>query len=151
MKESAGILAFRNRGGVFEFFLVHPGGPFFVHKDRGWWSIPKGELLDNEEPLKAAVREFEEETGATITGTFLPLGTIKQKGGKIIHGWAVEFDLDPVTIVSNTFELQWPPKSGKMMSFPEIDKAAWFDLATAQQMINEKQAEFLWRAMASLV
>jgi predicted NUDIX family NTP pyrophosphohydrolase len=123
--------------------LVHPGGPFWTKKDLGAWSIPKGEFQEGEDPLEAAQREFEEETGFPISGQFIHLSSLKQKSGKIIHAWAVEGDIDPVEIKSNTFELEWPPKSGKMKEFPEIDKAEWFTAPLAKQKINAGQVPFL--------
>lgn len=142
-KQSAGILLYRKNGGTFQVFLVHPGGPFFMNKDDGSWSIPKGEFLDDEDPLEAAKREFEEETGKVITGKFIPLNPITQKGGKTVLAWAVEGDIDPAIIKSNHFEIEWPPRSGKQKSFPEIDRAAWFDLDIAKIKINTAQADFI--------
>lgn len=139
---SAGILLFRRNRGL-EVLLVHPGGPFFARKDAGAWSIPKGEYDDSEDALAAAVREFAEETGHSVTGDFIPLSAIRQKGGKEVLAWAVEGDIDPETIVSNTFEIEWPPRSGKRRQFPEIDRAGWFDLPTAREKINERQRGFL--------
>lgn len=150
MKQSAGILLYRKADNVLQVFLVHPGGPFFKNKDAGAWSIPKGEFRDDEEPLVAAKREFEEETGQAVSGGFIPLGSVKLKSGKIVHAWAVEGDIDHETIVSNTFEIEWPPRSGKRMMVPEIDRAGWFDLTFARQKINEAQAKFIDR-LASLV
>ncbi|TDE16872.1 NUDIX domain-containing protein [Dyadobacter psychrotolerans] len=143
MKQSAGILLFRNRGSEAEVFLVHPGGPFFARKDAGWWTVPKGEFGEPELPLQAAIREFEEETGLKLSGEFLPLAPIVQKAGKKVYCWAIEGNMDASVIVSNTFEMEWPPKSGKTKSFPEIDKAAWFDLETAKRMIMAAQISFL--------
>lgn len=143
MKQSAGILLFRHWQDQPEFFLVHPGGPFFAKKDAGWWTIPKGELLPEEAPLESAIREFEEETGYRPSGDFLPLQAIRQKGGKQVLCWAVAGDLDPAAIVSNTFKLQWPPRSGKMQVFPEIDRAGWFAYDAAKARINEQQTAFL--------
>lgn len=142
-KQSAGILLYRKNGGTFQVFLVHPGGPFFMNKDDGSWSIPKGEFLNDEDPLEAAKREFEEETGKVITGKFIPLNPITQKGGKTVLAWAVEGDIDPAIIKSNHFEIEWPPRSGKQKSFPEIDRAAWFDLDIAKIKINAAQADFI--------
>ncbi|MBS1521731.1 MAG: NUDIX domain-containing protein [Bacteroidetes bacterium] len=139
-KQSAGILLYRVVGSQLQAFLVHPGGPFFKNKDDGSWSIPKGEFDDDEDPLDAAKREFLEETGQSINGIFIQLTPIQQKGGKTVHAWAVKGDIDPETIVSNTFEIEWPPRSGKKQSFPEIDRAAWFDLDTAKVKINAAQA-----------
>jgi len=139
-KQSAGILLYRFSNGQPQIFLVHPGGPFFRNKDNGAWSIPKGEFLDDEDALAAARREFEEETGQTIEGNFIALDPIIQKGGKKVYAWAVEGDIDPETISSNVFEMEWPPRSGKKQTFPEVDRAAWFDTDTAQIKINAAQA-----------
>jgi predicted NUDIX family NTP pyrophosphohydrolase len=138
-KQSAGILLYRFINQQLQVFLVHPGGPFFSNKEDGIWSIPKGEFLDDEDALAAAKREFLEEPGQGINGKFIPLGSITQKGGKKVYAWAVEGDIDHETIVSNTFEMEWPPRSGKKQSFPEIDKAAWFDVETAKIKINAAQ------------
>lgn len=138
--QSAGILLYRNINRQIEFFLVHPGGPFFKNKDDGYWSIPKGEFLTDEEPLAAAKREFEEETGTPVNADkFIKLSPIKQKNGKIVHAWAAEGEIDADVIVSNTFEIEWPPRSGKMASFPEIDRAGWFNINDAQIKINAAQ------------
>lgn len=142
-KISAGLLLYRLRNGVLEFLLVHPGGPFWKNKDAGAWTIPKGELGDNEEPLAAAVREFEEELGFKPIGSFLELTPIKQKGGKIVHAWAVEGDCDPAQIKSNTFTMEWPPNSGKKMEFPEVDRAEFFKLEDAKEKINQAQIPLL--------
>lgn len=145
-KHSAGLLLHRTRDGVGEVFLVHPGGPFWARKDDGAWSIPKGEFAADEEPLAAAQRELKEETGFTVPGPFTPLGTVKLRGGKIVHAFAaLAPDLDPTRIVSNTFQLEWPPRSGKQATFPEVDRAAWFDVATAAVKINAGQKELLTR------
>ena len=143
MKQSAGILLFRRKDQQLEFFLVHPGGPFFAKKDLGFWTVPKGELNEGEEALTAAIREFKEETGESLTGDFIELTPIVQKGGKKVLCWAVEGELDPSTIVSNTFEIEWPPRSGKRQSFAEIDKAQWFAYSDAVKYINEKQIALL--------
>jgi predicted NUDIX family NTP pyrophosphohydrolase len=143
MKQSAGILLYRKSADDIEFFLIHPGGPFYRKKEEGWWSIPKGELLSDEDPLDAAIREFEEETGYKPSGTFTELAPIVQKGGKKVYCWANEGNIDAATIVSNTFEMEWPPKSGKYASFPEVDKAGWFNFNDAKLLINERQAAFL--------
>lgn len=143
MKVSAGILMFRKRKKKIQFLLVHPGGPYFIKKHEGAWSIPKGEFLADEEPLATAIREFEEETGYKPSGNFIELNPVTQKGGKKILCWAVEDDLNHEHIVSNTFEIEWPPRSGKMKSFPEIDKAGWFDGDEAMRLINEKQIPLL--------
>ena len=139
-KQSAGILLYRKVDDQLQVFLVHPGGPFFVNKDNGSWSVPKGEFLDDEDPLAAAKREFLEEIGTAIDGEFIALAPIKQKSGKKVFAWAIEGDIDHETIVSNLFEIEWPPRSGKLKTFPEIDKAAWFDIETAKTKINEAQA-----------
>ncbi|AWH86976.1 NUDIX hydrolase [Flavobacterium album] len=143
MKQSAGILLYRMNDGEIQFFLVHPGGPFFAKKNEGWWTIPKGELLQNELPLDAAVREFEEETGYSPKGPFTELQSITQKGGKKVLCWAAKGDLDDGTITSNTFEMEWPPKSGRKQIYPEVDKAGWFAIEEAKILINERQAAFL--------
>lgn len=142
-KQSAGILLYRKQGKEPEVLLAHPGGPFWARKDVGSWSIPKGEYLDGEEPLAAAIREFEEETGYRPSGYFMQLRSIRQKGHKTVHCWAVEGNLDADRIKSNTFEIEWPPRSGKTKAFPEIDRAAWFTIAAAREKINEKQAAFI--------
>jgi predicted NUDIX family NTP pyrophosphohydrolase len=142
IKQSAGLLVYRETDAGVEIFLVHPGGPFFAKKDDGVWSIPKGEF-DDEDPLTAARREFEEETGQKIAGDFFALTPIKQKGGKIVYAWAVEADIDADAIDSNTFEMEWPPRSGKTARFPEIDRAAWFNPATAKQKINHAKAALI--------
>jgi predicted NUDIX family NTP pyrophosphohydrolase len=135
LKQSAGILLYRMTDKQPQVFLVHPGGPFFRKKDEGAWSVPKGEYVDGEEPLSAAQREFEEETGQTIKGNFIKLQPVKQKSGKVVQAWAVEGDIDHDAIKSNLFEIEWPPKSGKRVSFPEIDRAGWFTIEIAKQKI----------------
>jgi predicted NUDIX family NTP pyrophosphohydrolase len=142
-KQSAGILLYQLKENELQFFLVHPGGPFWKNKDDGAWSVPKGEFNEDEDALTAARREFEEETGKAIDGHFIRLNPIKQKSGKTVQAWAVEGDIDEHRIISNTFMLEWPPKSGKMMMVPEIDKAAWFDTETAKQKINPAQAALI--------
>jgi predicted NUDIX family NTP pyrophosphohydrolase len=142
-KQSAGILLHRMAAKKLEVFLVHPGGPFWKNKDIGAWTIPKGEFEGDETALDAAVREFREETGHVLAGPFHPLEPIRQKGGKKVFAWATSGNLDPATIVSNTFEMEWPPRSGRMTSFPEINKGAWFDVETALQIINPAQAALL--------
>ncbi|MEO3403458.1 NUDIX domain-containing protein [Mucilaginibacter sp. CAU 1740] len=142
-KQSAGILLYRKTGEDLQVFLVHPGGPFFKNKDDGAWSIPKGEYEADEDPLDAAKREFEEETGKAIDGDFIALSPIKQKGGKIVLAWAVAGDIDPKNITSNTFEIEWPPRSGKKQAFAEVDRADWFDIATAKIKINAAQIALL--------
>jgi predicted NUDIX family NTP pyrophosphohydrolase len=140
---SAGILLYRIKSGVGKVFLVHPGGPFFRNKDKGWWTVPKGELHGEEEPLDAAVREFQEETGYLPRGDFKILKPVVQKGGKVVHCWAVPGDLDPLKMTCNTFPLEWPPKSGKIVNFPEVDKGAWFSFNDARMFINERQRAFV--------
>ena len=148
MKESSGILVFKRTGMALEFFLVHPGGPFFVNKDEGFWTIPKGLIEDGEDHLASAKREFLEETGFKLSGDFIDLGFVVQKGGKRVHCFAVASDLDPGLMVSNTFELEWPPRSGKRASFPEVDRGAWFGFKEALAKINSAQAELIARLVA---
>lgn len=143
MKQSAGILLFRKKNELIEFFLVHPGGPFFAKKDLGFWTVPKGELNEGEDALTAAIREFKEETGQSLTGNFIELTPIVQKGGKKVLCWAFEGDFQPSAVVSNTFEIEWPPRSGKKQSFAEIDRAGWFGYSDAITHINEKQIALL--------
>jgi predicted NUDIX family NTP pyrophosphohydrolase len=140
---SAGLLMFRIHDGEVEVLLAHPGGPFFKNKDDGAWSIPKGEIDEGEDLLDAAQREFEEETGVKPSGPFIPLTPIKQKGGKIVHAWAFKGDCDPRATVSNTFTMEWPPRSGKMMEFPEIDRTEFFDLMAAKVKIKAGQEAFI--------
>jgi predicted NUDIX family NTP pyrophosphohydrolase len=142
-KQSAGILLFRTTGNQLQVFLVHPGGPFFKNKDAGAWSIPKGEFLDDEDPLIAAKREFKEETGQAIDGNFIPLNPVILKSGKKVYAWAVEGEIDHETITSNLFEIEWPPKSGKKQSFPEVDRADWFNIDEAKMKINAAQSAFI--------
>jgi len=146
--KSAGILAFRITTGQLEVLLVHPGGPFWRNKDLGAWSIPKGEYGMGDDPEAAARREFREELGIEMTEALRPLGDIKQKGGKIVTAFAVETEIDAGTITSNTFEIEWPPRSGRRQTFPEVDRAAWFDLAAARTKINEAQRILLDRLAA---
>lgn len=148
-KTSAGILMYRLANGQPEVFLVHPGGPFWKNKDLGSWSIPKGEYTD-EDPLSAARREFQEETGFTVEGDFRPLTPVRQKGGKQVSAWAVEGDLDAAAIRSMEFEIEWPPRSGRMARFPEVEKAAWFPLDLAAKKLNAAQADFV-RQLAELL
>ena len=142
-RKSAGLLLYRRRKGTEEVFLVHPGGPFWAKKDNGIWSIPKGEFADDEDPLEAAKREFREETSLEITGDCRPLKPIRQSGGKIIYAWAVQMDIDPATVKSNTFTLEWPPKSGRLREFPEIDRAGWFPIDLARKKILRSQRPLL--------
>ena len=143
MKKSAGILLYRLNNKNPEFFLVHPGGPFWKNKDAGAWSIPKGEFTDGEDPLEAAKREFMEETGITCEGEFIPLGSLKQKSGKLVFAWALLKDIDSTLMRSNTFELEWPPRSGKIITVPEVDKGGWFSYDEASEKILSAQAAFL--------
>jgi predicted NUDIX family NTP pyrophosphohydrolase len=140
---SAGILLYRHRSGALEVFLVHPGGPFWAKKDDGAWSIPKGEHAEGDDPLAAAKREFQEETGFALEGTFTPLTPLKQPSGKIVSAWAVEGDVDPASLASNMFELEWPPKSGRRQKFPEVDRAGWFDLPAARRKLLPGQRPLL--------
>ncbi len=142
-KLSAGILLYRKRDGEIEVFLVHPGGPFWAKKDEGAWSIPKGEYTEGEDPLAVAKREFYEETGSQVIGDCLALTPRKQPSGKVIAAWAVEGEIDPASLRSNTFSVEWPPKSGKMEEFPEVDRALWCDLATARKKLLSGQRAFL--------
>jgi predicted NUDIX family NTP pyrophosphohydrolase len=142
-KQSAGLLIYRRRGDELEVFLVHPGGPYWKNKDEGAWSIPKGEFAADEDPLAAARRELQEETGFSVAGPFAELSPIKQRGGKTVRAWLVEADFDATAIRSNTFAMEWPPRSGKMQEFPEVDHADWFDLESAARKIIEGQRAFL--------
>jgi predicted NUDIX family NTP pyrophosphohydrolase len=142
-KKSAGLLLFRGSRASLEVVLVHPGGPFWANKDDGAWSIPKGEFADGEEPLAAAIREFEEETGQQIAGEFLPLEPVKQAGGKTVLAWAVRGDFDPSHLGSSTFSMEWPRGSGRQRNFPEVDRAAWFSLDVARRKINAGQSPLL--------
>jgi predicted NUDIX family NTP pyrophosphohydrolase len=146
--KSAGILLYRRAAGTIQVLLVHPGGPFWSRRDLGAWSIPKGEYSPDEEPEAAARREFAEELGLELVGTLASLGEIKQKAGKQVIGFAVEGDLDVTAIRSNNFEMEWPPRSGRMQSFPEIDRAEWFDLETARARVIPGQQPFLDRLEA---
>jgi predicted NUDIX family NTP pyrophosphohydrolase len=147
VQRSAGILMWSRKGGALRVLLVHPGGPFWRRKDAGAWTIPKGEYAEGEAPLAAARREFFEELGCDLSdrndADFVPLGEVKQKGGKIVTAFALEGYLDADAITSNTFEIEWPPKSGKRQSFPEVDRAAWFTIEEAREKINPAQDEFL--------
>jgi predicted NUDIX family NTP pyrophosphohydrolase len=143
MRKSAGILLYRKQTDHLEVFLVHPGGPFWKGKEKGAWSIPKGEFPEEEHPLAAAKREFEEETGKKILGNFIELSPVKQKAGKLVLAWAVEGEIDADKIVSNSFRVEWPYKSGKWQSYPEVDKAGWFGIDEAKEKINPAQAELI--------
>lgn len=142
-KRSAGLLMYRVRDDVMEVLLVHPGGPFWRNKDQGAWSIPKGEIDDEESVLDAALREFEEETGLRPEGPFVALTPVKQKSGKVVHAWAFEGDCDPERIRSNTFAMEWPRGSGRLREVPEIDRAAFFSLDEARTKINPGQAPLI--------
>ena len=145
-KRSAGILLYRLNGGEPEVLLVHPGGPFWAKKDEGAWSIPKGEYDDAEDPQACARREFKEETGTELApGELADLGSVKQKSGKQVTAWAAEGELDAAAVTSNTFEMEWPPRSGGRQSFPEVDRAEWFDLDSARGKLNPAQTAFLDR------
>ena len=149
-KTSAGILLYKRKNNVLQVFLVHPGGPFFAKKDAGAWSVPKGEINEGEDALAAAKREFEEETGCRTEGNSIPLSPVTQKSGKVVHAWAVEGDCDARAIRSNTFTLEWPPKSGRTQDFPEVDKAGWFTVGEARRKINPAQAALLEELMYRL-
>lgn len=142
-KIAAGLLLYRPRPQGVEVLLAHPGGPFWVRKDLGGWSIPKGEIEPGEDPVAAARREFHEEIGLEVAGPVLPLGQKKQPGGKMVQIWAAQGDFDPTQLRSNAFEMEWPKGSGRMQSFPEVDRAAWFELAEARRRILPGQAAFL--------
>ena len=142
-KQSTGILLYRLHNQQPEVFLIHPGGPFWARKDLHAWSIPKGEFSDDEDSLDAARREFEEETGKSVSGDFIELSPVKQKGGKMVYCYACEGDIDVKQIKSNTFEMEWPPRSGKKQTFPEIDCGEWFDPPNAKLKILESQAVFI--------
>jgi len=152
-KRSAGILLFRRTGSETEFLLVHPGGPFWAKKDAGAWSIPKGQIEHEEEPRACAIRELEEELGPAPVldpKQLIELGSIKQRSGKTVEAWAAEADFDPATIASNTFSMEWPPRSGQQQEFPEVDRAGWFGLAAAREKILPAQAELLDRLLERL-
>ncbi len=142
-KKSAGLLLYRHRNGTVEVFLVHPGGPMWANKDMGAWSIPKGELDPDEDPLNAAKREFAEETGFKVKGRFTALTPVRQRNNKLVYAWAVEGDCDAAAVRSNTFPLEWPPHSGITRKVPEIDRAAWFSMATAKEKIFNGQIGLL--------
>jgi predicted NUDIX family NTP pyrophosphohydrolase len=150
-KRSAGILLYRTAGGAPEVLLVHPGGPFWARKDAGAWSIPKGEYEEGEDPRDCALREFEEETGTALPpGELIDLGSVKQRGGKVVSAWAAEGDLDADAVRSNTFTMEWPPRSGRTVEFPEIDRAGWFGVDPAREKLVAAQAEFLDRLLERL-
>lgn len=149
-KRSAGLLLYRRGARGLEVLLVHPGGPFWRAKDLGAWSLAKGEIDPGEEPAACALREFEEETGTRLEGEPAPLGEVRQAGGKTVIGFALEGDLDADAIRSITFELEWPPRSGRRQSYPEVDRAAWFTLDEAREKLNAAQVAFLDRLAALL-
>ena len=142
-KQSAGLLLYRKNKNILEVFLVHPGGPLWKNKDEGVWSIPKGEFDENEEPLHAAIREFSEETGQEVSGKFMELKPVVQKSGKTVFAWALEKNIDVANFISNNFEMEWPPRSGKFQSFPEADKGEWFLIDEAKKKINAAQVSLL--------
>ena len=142
-KVSAGILLFRMSTSALEVFLVHPGGPFWAKRDLGAWSVPKGEVDGDEDMLEAAKREFREETGAQIEGSFIELAPVRQPSGKVVHAWAIEGDADASSITSNTFSIEWPPHSGESREFPEVDRAEWFTLAEARDKLLPGQRPLL--------
>ncbi|MBS0251747.1 MAG: NUDIX domain-containing protein [Proteobacteria bacterium] len=147
--ESAGLLLYRRRQDL-EVLLAHPGGPYWQKKDDGAWTVPKGEIRDGDDPYATALREFEEETGLRPHGKTLSLGSLRQSGGKLVHAWAIENDWDPAQLVSNQFTIEWPPRSGRTATFPEIDRANWFALSTARRKILKSQIDFLNRLEAAL-
>jgi predicted NUDIX family NTP pyrophosphohydrolase len=149
-RRSAGLLMYRRKPNKVEVFLVHPGGPFFAKKDAGAWTIPKGEYLEGESPLQAAQREFHEETGFTASKPFLDLGSIEQKGGKIVVAWAFEGDCDPNQLTSNQCEIEWPPRSGRSITIPEVDRGAWFSIPEAKERIKSTQIPLLDRLETEL-
>ena len=143
-------MMYRRKHSELEIFLVHPGGPFFANKDLEAWTIPKGEYLEGEHPLEAAKREFQEETGFPVSETFLYLGSIKQAGGKIVSAWAFEGDCDPATLISNHCEIEWPPRSGRLITIPEVDRGAWFSIDEARERIKPTQIPLLDRLLEAL-
>jgi predicted NUDIX family NTP pyrophosphohydrolase len=149
-KRSAGLLLYRRRNNAIEVFLAHPGGPFWAKKDLGAWTIPKGEYEPDEEPIAAARREFKEETGFNPEGNFLDLGTVTQGSGKIVFAWAIQGDLDPEKLVSNFCQVEWPPRSRKMIDIPEVDRGAWYSLEEAREKIFTSQVPFLDRLIERL-
>jgi predicted NUDIX family NTP pyrophosphohydrolase len=145
-------LLFRETLGHIEVLLVHPGGPFWAKKDEGSWSIPKGGLEENEDPLTAAMREFEEETGFAVAGSPIPLEPLRQPSGKVVYAWAMKGDLDPARLtISNTFSMEWPPKSGRQQEFPEVERAEWFTIESAMQKILKGQAGFLTQLQEKMI
>jgi predicted NUDIX family NTP pyrophosphohydrolase len=150
-KESAGLLLYRRARLDVQVLLGHPGGPYWATRDDGAWSIPKGGIMPGEDPLQGAIRGFQEETGFELAGPFLPLGSIVQRSGKIVHAWAVEGDVDPSRIVSVTTRTEWPPRSRRFIEIPELDRAQFFSLSEARRAINVAQAELLDRLLKALV
>ena len=148
-KVSAGLLVFKRTAGGLEVFLVHPGGPFFARKDAGAWSIPKGECDPGEDPFATAQREFTEETGFTVEGEFVSLGEVRQSSAKIVKAWAIEGDFDASKLTSNTFEMEYPPDSGRMREFPEVDRGAWFTLDQARVALNKGQQPLIAKLEAA--
>jgi predicted NUDIX family NTP pyrophosphohydrolase len=142
-KRSAGLMMFRKLMNELQVFLVHPGGPLWAKKDKGAWTIPKGEFDEDENPLVAARREFEEETGFDARGEFFDLGSIKQKRGKVVTAWAFQGDCDPAKLTSNTCEIEWPPRSGRRLEIPEVDQGRWFSIGEAREYIREEQEQLL--------
>lgn len=149
-KKSAGILLYKRIDGQLYVLLVHPGGPFWEGNDKGHWSIPKGEFDEHENPFEAAIREFEEETGTHLEGRFMELSPVKLKSGKIVYAWALERDINTDTVVSNTFDMEWPPKSGTIKTFPEIDKAQWFTVEEALEKINEVMRDLILQVQGKI-
>jgi predicted NUDIX family NTP pyrophosphohydrolase len=149
-RESAGLLLFRRRDGEVEVLLGHPGGPYWTTKHEGAWSLPKGGILPGEDPLQGAIREFTEETGFTPTEPFIPLGSIVQRSGKIVHAWAFEGDCDPACLVSIMTRTEWPPRSRRMIEIPEFDRVAFFSTSAARRVINVAQAELLDRLLRAI-
>ena len=153
MTESAGILLFRNAGGSPELLLIHPGGPFWARRDDGAWSIPKGEIADDEDPVDCALRELHEELGPAPEldrEALIELGSVRQKAGKVVHAWAAEGDFDPARLESNEFTMEWPPRSGVRRDFPEVDRVEWFQPRSARQKINAAQVDFIDRLLLQL-
>lgn len=148
-KKSAGLLLYRFTSEI-EFFLVHPGGPFWAKKDEGAWSIPKGEFEDDENPLDAAIREFREETGFDVSGSFIPLSPVKLSGGKQIYAFALEYNIEASQLKSNTFNMEWPPKSGKQQEFPEVDRGGWFNAESSKIKLNKGQVPILEEAVIKI-
>jgi predicted NUDIX family NTP pyrophosphohydrolase len=149
-RDSAGLLLFRRGANGLEVFLAHPGGPFWKRRDTGAWTIPKGLTEEGEEPLAAACREFEEETGLAPRGPFIHLGSIRQKAGKVVHAWAWEGDADPAAVTSNSMRAEWPRGSGRWLTFPEVDRCSWYDPRVAREKINPAQAAFIDRLESAL-